>query len=576
MFLRGVVVVLGSHVALTIVAWKYLSPITAEHFDGPVWAWSVAVPMLLATLIWGAKHDTKPAPDRVVDRPRESMSIQSLNAVLRARNVLERPNNTNPAPPGITLGAVPRTIGGGELNTWNLPQTCGKSYLDVVKIHEVLAGAFATPLPCFHILPGRHPGQFRTWQADKDPFGGAFLSHPLLKVERWDVFEPAPFGHNAMGETAFIALVYSALMVAAMPRKGKSYAERAVLVGAILDPSVRFHVFDAKPGQTWEQLRGMSDDFVNGASEAKCEQVAVALERMVLGLEDIGLRVPGSRITAKTARDPRVGVPIRVVLLDEAHRYLDSKQFGKRISEALETIAKVGPSLGYIVHLITQRPDSETITTAIRNVLAQRLVLKVDSKEDSNFSIGGSNLASNGVDASTITHRGVAWFRPDLDADGRPDADDTVRQVRIFDMNDDVWEAFCRTGYLLRGLDPGLATLPDPDALDIPDPDDEQLPAATLLTRFRRYAPEALPDRVTDAKSMGEWLSNDLKIPAKRDTRGSGIRWRSRLSVEAAAGLSAGCLGVDETGPEVDGADNPPTAPRQPADNPPSTPTDTP
>lgn len=525
---------------------------------GDPFGWSIFAPAAITTLYVGQANDTKPAPTLVAPRPREDISVDAMNGVLMATNVTLKPRPNAPAPGRVQLTIYPQTLGGGTLCTWVLPKDCGKSSLDVLKQVERIAAAFNTPLDCFIMEPGRTPAEFTTWQAPRNPFAGPYKPHPLLGEARWNVFQPIPFGHTAMGTTVTTALVFTAFLVSAMPRRGKSFYARSILSGAVLDPIVEFIVLDCKPGHTWDQLRGFCKpgNFINGRSNESVEQMAVALERLVDELDAVGPRIPGSRITERVARDPRFGCPIRVIVFDEIQEALGNKDFGKRVHDALETLAKVAPAYGFVPFLLTQRPDADTLDSDIRSVLPSRAVLEVDNWRDSDMGLGGTNMHEYGYDASKITNRGVAYFRPDRDTDGQLDGDDSVRKVRAFDMSDDVWESICRVGLALRGLDPELAAPIDLD--DIDPVEDEQLTAAELWERIDRYAPEAVPqegdkDWVYDPQTLGNWLS---KAHGLTPTKGK-VRTRSRVAVERALDVPLGCLDGSEEGTAAGDGDTP-------------------
>lgn len=543
---------LGLHVVGGYALWK--------NYGDP-FQWLVLAPGVIALTWYGQTRDTRPAPQIVAPRPREHITVETMNAALREVRILRSPRPNLPEPGRVQLARWPEQVGSGTLATWVLPADCGKSNLDVLKQVERIAAAFNTPLDCFIMDPGSTPAEFTTWQAPRNPFAGPFKPHPLLGEPRWNVFQPIPFGHTAMDQTVTTALVYTAFLISAMPRRGKTFYARAILAGAVLDPLVEFIVLDCKPGHTWDSIRGLCKPgmFVNGRSNEAVGQMADALELLVAEMEAVGPRIPGSRITERTART--LGIPVRVIVFDEIQEALGNKPHGKRVHDALETIAKVGPAYGFVPFLITQRPDADTLDSDIRSVLPTRGVLEVDNWRDSDMGLGGTNMHEYGYDASKITNRGVAYFRPDRDADGQMDGDDSVRKVRAFDMSDDVWEVVCRVGLQLRGLDPELAASLPVDVL-YPDVDDEQLTAAELWERITMYAADAIPtELVRDEDSLGAWLSSEHGLRAERTNRG---RLRSRIAVERAIDVPLGCLAGSEVVPEDPDMDpdTPPDSPQ--------------
>lgn len=517
----------------------------------------VFVPAVVATVVHGWWHDPKPAAPVAAPRRRESVEVESMNAALRAVDILDQPTTARPNPEGVRLAAYPHRVGAGEESRWDLPASCGKSAVDVVKVRDRLAGAFATPRDRFLVEVGDHESQIVVWQASTDPFGGPLVEHPLLDEPCWDVWTPAPFARDTRGRTVTMPLVFTSLLVGARPRRGKSLAARAALAGAVLDPHVRFHLFDGKGGATWEALAPVAAQHVEGCDDGEVADVAARLEDLVADMRARAKRVPKSKITPEAARDPHIDAPVTVVVVDEAQEYLSHPGHGKRVERALTTLAKVGPSSGYCLVVITQRPDADSFPSGLRAVLGARLGLQVMSWQDSNV-ILGPDMSKLGHDASKITKRGVGLLRPDDDANGEPDEDTAVRMVRMFDASDEPWEAICARGAELRAQ----AAEAEPVEADLGD---EQLPAAALYTRIRRAAPGAMPDGVGDARDLGAWLSEQgVRTQARKV---AGQRVRSRLSVETALGLDTGCLADCPEAARPTGTDHARAVPRQSPDS---------
>src|SRR5262249_48704932 len=71
-------------------------------------------------------------------------------------------------------------------------------------------------------------------------------------VERWDAWRAIPSGRDARDRKIDLPLVWTSLLVGAIPRQGKTFAARLAAAGLILDPHTRLYVADFKAGKDWD------------------------------------------------------------------------------------------------------------------------------------------------------------------------------------------------------------------------------------------------------------------------------------------------------------------------------------
>lgn len=526
--------VLVANVGAWLAVWHWVPPpvelfswITSAKVAWICWS----VPWVVGLTVYGWLHDEKPPEPVVAPREREDVNVIAMNDALRSVGVLAKPTASNERPEGCRLAAPQKTTGNsGQETVFDLPASCGKFAGDVIAQRDRLAAAFATPRERFVIEPGSHEAQFSVWTSNRDPFAGPYAEHPLMRVSEWSVWDRYPFAHDVRGNPVTISLVYTSILIGSRPRRGKSFAARSMLVGAVLDPRVRFHVFNGKGGATWHGIEPFSDRYVTGGDDDRVAEVAEALEGLVAEMRRRSDRIPEDKVTREDTASAEVNAPITVVIVDEAQEYLEHEKHGKRIEKSLMTLGKVGPSSGFVLIVITQRPDSDSFKSALKSVFGARLALEVMTYDDSNV-ILGRDMSKLGFDASKIKHRGAGIYRPDDDADGEPDADDSVREVRTFDVDKDAWTAVCSAGAELRA---GRKPTPIEKAPD----DDELLNPTELFERVGRVAPHVFADHgIKDVRGFGRWLT----VPYAATLSG-GIRVRSRRAVEIALGLHDGAL----------------------------------
>jgi DNA segregation ATPase FtsK/SpoIIIE, S-DNA-T family len=262
-------------------------------------------------------------------------------------------------------------------------------------------------------------------------------------------------------------LVWTSLLVGAIPRQGKTFATRLAAAGLILDPHTRLYVFDGKGGKDWDAAEQIAYRYVCGDEPEQAEAVRDHLVELVAQVQSRFARMatlddeicPESKITPAISRDPSLGMPVTAVIIDEVQVFLENptrQQVGGKkttlgvyIADLLAYLVRKGPAAGIVVILATQRPDSNTIPSRLRAVLGSRFALRVMDWRDSNIVLG-EQMNTRGYDASTLlpSHKGVGILRPDGDMD--TGADVLAMTVRTYYMPNQQWREICARGRALR------------------------------------------------------------------------------------------------------------------------------
>ncbi|MEU7525139.1 cell division protein FtsK [Saccharothrix sp. NPDC042600] len=467
--------------ALTLFRWKVTGVVVAAVSAALVVAYVIYGGLALwmglgvasaALAITGRRKDGSPGRKAVLGGPRTltwTMDSQVLVDAFRDAKLIGKDE---------TLRLVERAtrVGDGWAVTVDLPAT--RKAADVIKNRDALASALAVDEVQLIVerVRGRggHAGRVFFWVADEDPYAGPPLRTPLLDVERWDAWRPVPFGRDARNRRIDLPLVWTSLLVGAIPRQGKTFAARLAASGLVLDPYTRLYVFDGKGGKDWEAAEKIAYRYVCGDGTEHAQAVRDHLVELVAEVQIRYARMatlddevcPESKITPAISRDAELGMPITGVIIDEVQVYLENPTreqvggkktaLGAYIADLLTYLVRKGPAAGVVVILATQRPDSNTIPSRLRSVLGSRFALRVMDWRDSNIVLG-EQMNTRGYDASTLlpSHKGVGILRPDGETDAG--ADMVAMTVRTYYMPNADWRVICERGRALREASGTLA-----------------------------------------------------------------------------------------------------------------------
>jgi S-DNA-T family DNA segregation ATPase FtsK/SpoIIIE len=460
--------------ALTLFRWKVTGAVVGGGvlavavldlvYGGRVlWIFSVAGSAALAVL--GRRKDGSPGRKPVLAGPRTltwTMDPQVLVDAFRDAKLIGKDE---------TLRLVERAtrIGDGWAITVDLPAT--RKATDVVKNREALASALAVDELQLSVERvrgnGGHAGRVAMWVADADPYATPPLRTPLLGVAQWDAWRPVPFGRDARDRRVDLPLVWTSLLIGAIPRQGKTMAARLAAAGLILDPHTRLYVADFKAGKDWDAAAQVAHRFMSGDESEHVMALVGWLVELVGEVQGRYRRMreldnetcPESKVTPAMSRELALDMPITALFLDEVQVPLEDRTpvkvegkkltAGEYVGELLTWLAKKGPAAGIVLVLATQRPDSKTIPSGLRAVLGSRFALRVMDWRDSNIVLG-EQMNTRGYDSSRLlaSHKGVGILRPDGDA--QAGADVLALTVRTYYMPNEDWQAICVRGRELR------------------------------------------------------------------------------------------------------------------------------
>jgi S-DNA-T family DNA segregation ATPase FtsK/SpoIIIE len=353
-----------------------------------------------------------------------------------------------------------------------------------------------------HQARGDREGRIRLRVSLNLPFTGKPAPGPLLDVERVDLWHPIPMGINLRGQGVDTSWVERSGLFGGEPGAGKSAAANDLLLAAALDPTVSLYLCDGKAGADitpFEQIAAMYD--TDGDPERLLEILQHIWEVEIPRRRALAKEHGSRKLTAvMAANDPRVN--LAVLLVDEWSSYgaAADRKVREELERLLRLIVQQGRALGIITLAATQKPDSDSVPTGIRDILSIRWAMRCLTPQASD-TILGQGYAAAGHNAQDIlkSQRGVGIY---MDGEG---AEPELTRGHYYD--DDEVELLLKRAYALRAAAGTLPAGPMSLADQLREIGDEQAHILAVLL-------DAFADHTDDEGRPTEWLPGAALVDA--------------------------------------------------------------
>ncbi len=339
---------------------------------------------------------------------------------------------------------------------------------DVIERRDRLASGLRRPVGC--VWPegdhDTHAGRLILWVADKPMSKTKPAPWPLAKAGKVDLFQPFPVGVDPRGRPVAITLMFVSMVIGAIPRLGKTFLLRLLLLAAALDSTVQLHIYDLKGGADLLPLEGVAHRFRIGDDAddvaylvADLRELSTDMPKRYRTVRNLPRHIcPEGKITPELAARRDLGLFPIVLALDECQRAFEHPTHGREIEEIVTDLAKRGPAVGIIVILATQRPDAKSLPTGISANAILRFCLKVAGQLENDMVLGTSAY-KNGIRATMFsrTDKGVGYLAGEAD-------DPTITRTAYIDgPQAETIAARARATRLAAGLLTGHAAGIDPE-----------------------------------------------------------------------------------------------------------------
>ncbi|HKS48775.1 MAG TPA: cell division protein FtsK [Amycolatopsis sp.] len=427
---------------------------------------------------------------------------------------------------------------------------------EVIERRPKLASALGRPLGC--VWPEGnaevHPGRMVLWVGDEDMSKSRQPVWPLRKTGTVDLFKPQPFATDQRGRWAEITLMFVSMVIGSIPRMGKTFTLRELLLIAAMDPRAELHCFDLKGTGDLSPLAPVSHRYRAGEEPddiayavADLRALAAELRRRAKVIRDLPKDLcPENKVTPELASKKSLGLHPIVIGVDECQKWFEHPEYGAEIEEICTDIVKRGPALGFVIILATQRPDAKSIPTGINDNAVIRFCLKVRGQPANDMVLGTSSYR-NGIRATTLSFRdkGIGILL------GEGDEPRITRGVYIDGPDAEQLAARARTARIAAGRLTGYAA-----GLDLtPEQDEEDggtlfADVLTAIGDADKAWSETIVDRLAELRpaAYGPWA--ELPTGTAKATQLSsalkpfGISTKQVWATDPATGKGANRMGI--------------------------------
>jgi S-DNA-T family DNA segregation ATPase FtsK/SpoIIIE len=300
----------------------------------------------------------------------------------------------------------------------------GKTFDDVVNARAKLASGLDVSIQ--QVFLTRDPSSERRhtlFVTDQDPLALPVGHTDMLDCKPRSIWQPIPLGRDERDRPVTLSLMWKALLIAAQPRRGKTFFVRLILLYAALDPWVKILGADGKKSTDYDKLRLVAHRWVIGdAPNPRDNDPLTHLEEMldevlahIAKVNDVLAALPVELcpegvLTEELSRDPRYpDLRVWVLVGEEFQVYFETEdqKYNIRIAGKWGRIMAQGPSAGVILLDSTQKPsgvgagDVSRLFNRFRDNHGTRMALRCGNRDVSQAALGG-DAYSEGYDASAL------------------------------------------------------------------------------------------------------------------------------------------------------------------------------
>ncbi|MEU1556789.1 cell division protein FtsK [Streptomyces scabiei] len=411
--LRGLVTVVATVFGLGFALWLYVM--------APAYLWAFAAGGVMTLGYFGQQPDAPVIGPAVM---RTELQKLTGTIVLRALDSIGNSKISAAVKKGGDMNGMRFTSeitrdGPGYRADLDLPY--GVVPEDVMEQRQALASGLRRKLGCVWPSgdPDEHEGRLILWVGDKPMNETTKPAWPLLREGEVDLFKPVVFGNDQRMRDIVVTLMFASVVIGSIPRMGKTFLLRLLLLVAALDPRAALYAFDFKGTGDLGPLEPVCHRYRSGEDDDDLLYVLHAMRELKEELRRRAKvirnlpksRCPESKVTPALASDKSLGLHPIVVGFDECQVPFEHEKYGAELESICTDIAKRGPALGIVGMFATQRPDAKSLPPGISANAVLRFCLKVMG-HTANDMVLGTGAYKSGIRATMFTRsdRGICWM----------------------------------------------------------------------------------------------------------------------------------------------------------------------
>jgi S-DNA-T family DNA segregation ATPase FtsK/SpoIIIE len=315
--------------------------------------------------------------------------------------------------PGLQTGKVSATLP-GELVEVRVPR--GQTVARLGSVKDAIAACMR--VSDVRVIPDNSDeadsSQATVSVIRRNPFiAMSEMEWPLLNAEAVDSRQGIPFGLDEYGRVMQVDLLFRNLIMGGAPNAGKSASLRIPIAAAVLDPTAKVWMMDAKTGGA---------EFIHWTPAAERVILGRDLEGAVEMLAQLEERVEkrGQEIVARGKVAVQPDMEIDYLFIDELPQFMrvfetDTKieaGWVKSIREHIWRLIAMGRWAGMITVLSAQKPTADIVPSESRDLIDLKFALHCNTRAMSDAILGagaGEEAPANAADIPS-GQAGVGYF----------------------------------------------------------------------------------------------------------------------------------------------------------------------
>lgn len=415
--------------ALAGACWWFGDDLAALIPQPPAWVWWALGGVAVVVSGLAGRQEDKPL--MTMPATMASHKPPTITAPMVINALCALGNSKMKDPGDVRVLMDPHRAGPGVQIDMELPPSVTATW--VMENREKLAAALRRNLGTVWPSVGpSHPGHLALFISDMPVTETEQEPWPLASSGPIDIFTPQPVFTDQLGRWVYLNLAYASWVVGAVPRMGKTFLVRELLLIYGMDPRVKVIALDGKGTGDLAPLIPFAHTHVRGARVDKPEGIETVRATVAWLLTEMGRRtdalaslpaeeVPDSKVTSQLVDDhPELDLAPIVFGLDETQSFFSygfrrdkgHKEIREEIRDGVIELMRMGPAVGIWVIMATQTVRDSTIPSEAQAVAVYRYALKMEGWEP-NDKVLGTGAFKSGIDATMFgfDEKGIGWLK---------------------------------------------------------------------------------------------------------------------------------------------------------------------